>query len=170
MKIIIQLSSNKCASSTLNKENKKIYRNYYKYFLDIQTRWNDNDMYGHVNNVIYYSYFDTIINEYEIKFAKLNPRNNLNNEYKVFCVSSSCKYLAPLQYPQIVEAGLCIEKIGYSSIVYNVGIFIKDEDENITARAIGDFVHVFVDQKTNKKTSVPKHLRDALQKIMADNN
>ena len=97
-------------------------------------------MYGHVNNVKYYSYFDTIINEYEIKFGNLRPQNHLNNEYGVFCVSSSCTYLKPLEYPQIVEAGLCIEKIGYSSIVYNVGIFIKGEDDRIPARAFGDFV------------------------------
>eukprot|EP00484_Ammonia_sp_Unknown_P002283 CAMPEP_0197071776 /NCGR_PEP_ID=MMETSP1384-20130603/208859_1 /TAXON_ID=29189 /ORGANISM="Ammonia sp." /LENGTH=78 /DNA_ID=CAMNT_0042510541 /DNA_START=1 /DNA_END=233 /DNA_ORIENTATION=+ len=78
-------------------------------------------MYGHVNNVVYYSFFDTIINEFEIKHANLNPSNDLNNEYGVYCVSSSCTYLSPLQYPQIVQAGLCVRKIGQSSVVYHVG-------------------------------------------------
>lgn len=140
-------------------------RSYYKYFLEIQTRWNDNDMYGHVNNVVYYSFFDTVINEYQIQYANLRPRNDLKNEYGVYCVSSSCTYLAPLHYPQIVEAGLSVEHIGNTSVVYHVGIFIKGEDDKVTARAYGDFVHVFVDKKTNKKTPVPKGIRKALERI-----
>ena len=125
-------------------------------------------MYGHVNNVVYYSFFDTIINEFRIKYANSNPTNHLNNEYGAYCVSSSCTYLASFQYPEIVEAALSIEKIGNSSVVYNVGIFIKDEDENITARAFVDFVHVFVDKKTNKKISIPFDIKNALQSIVAD--
>lgn len=143
-------------------------------------------MYGHVNNMVYYSFFgtfysdclwmfpsmslcaDTVINEYEIKHGNLRPRNDLNNPYGVYCVSSSCTYLAPLHYPQIVEAGLSVERIGNTSVVYHVGIFIKGEDDQITARAYGDFVHVFVDKETNKKTPVPTDIRRALELILID--
>ena len=125
-------------------------------------------MYGHVNNIIYYSYFDTIINEYEIKYAQLNPSNDLKNKYGVYCVSSSCKYLSPIKYPQIVNAGLSVKKIGYSSVVYHIGIFTKDDNQKMTASAYGDFVHVFVEKKTNKKISVPLTIKNALEKILVD--
>eukprot|EP01083_Nonionella_stella_P100262 282522_1 len=166
--IIQQLShSNHCASLS-SKRNQ--YRDHYKYFLEIQTRWNDNDMYGHVNNIVYYSFFDTIINEYQIKYANLRPDSDDNNAFGGYCVSSSCTYLSPLQYPQIVEVGLSVQKIGNSSVVYNVGIFVKGEQDNTIASAYGDFVHVFVDKKTNKKIAIPPSIKHALQNIFVDSS
>ena len=144
------------------------HRKHYKYFLSMQTRWGDNDMYGHVNNVVYYSYFDSIINEYEMKYGDLDPQNDLNNDYGVYCVSASCTYLSPVAFPQTVEAGLSVERIGNSSVRYNVGIFVKDEDTAIAARAYGDFVHVFVDKKTNKPIPVPTAIRKALERILVN--
>ena len=128
----------------------------YKKLTPIQTRWNDNDVYGHVNNVVYYAYFDTIINEVLIHEGKLDIHSG---EAIGLCVESQCKYLAPAAYPDRLEGALRIAKLGKSSIVYELGIFKSGRDEPI---AEGRFVHVFVDRETRRPTDLPAQIRAAL--------
>ena len=136
----------------------------YRYFLDIATRWMDNDIYGHVNNVIYCSYFDTIINEYLIKYGNLNI-NSKDNPIG-YCISSQCEYKKPISYPQTLNVGISVEKIGKTSVVYNIGIFVdKNDGGNDEANAYGKFVHCFVNPKTDKKVEIPLDIKNALQKI-----
>ena len=139
---------------------KLIHRSDYSYFHSITTRWADNDIYGHVNNVVYYSYFDTVANQYLIEFANFNP---INDSIIGFVVHSNCTYIKTIAHPNKIEAGLIIKKIGNSSVTYGIGIFKKGEK---TACAYGEFVHVFVDKKDNQPTSMPKNIREALQKIL----
>ena len=142
------------------KSEKLIHRSDYSYFHSITTRWADNDIYGHVNNVVYYSYFDTVANQYLIEFANFNP---INESIIGFVVHSNCTYIKAIAYPNKIEAGLIVKKIGNSSVTYGIGIFKKGER---TACAYGEFVHVFVDKKDNQPTSTPKKIREALQKIL----
>jgi len=139
---------------------KLIHRSDYSYFHPITTRWADNDIYGHINNVVYYSYFDTVANQYLIEFANFNP---INDSIIGFVVHSNCTYIKAIAYPNKIEAGLIVKKIGNSSVTYGIGIFKKGER---TACAYGEFVHVFVDKKDNQPTSMPKNIREALQKIL----
>ena len=139
---------------------KLIHRLDYSYFHSITTRWADNDIYGHVNNVVYYSYFDTVANQYLIEFANFNP---INDAIIGFVVHSNCTYIKPIAHPNKIEAGLTVKKLGKSSVTYGIGIFKKGER---TACAYGEFVHVFVDKKDNQPTSMPKKIREALQKIL----
>jgi len=139
---------------------KLIHRLDYSYFHSITTRWADNDIYGHVNNVVYYSYFDTVANQYLIEFANFNP---INDAIIGFVVHSNCTYIKSIAHPNKIEAGLTVKKLGKSSVTYGIGIFKKGER---TACAYGEFVHVFVDKKDNQPTSMPKKIREALQKIL----
>lgn len=160
-KIVDQISIKKQSVSILSLDLDPNSRNYYKYWIDIKTRWNDNDIYGHVNNVIYYSYFDTIINDYLIKEGELDIQSKSNAIG--YCVSSNCEFKKSIEYPQIVKAGLSVKKIGNSSVIYNIGIF-TNKDKN--ANAYGNFVHVFVDPTTQKKVNIPNKIRSALDKIL----
>lgn len=138
-------------------------RSYYKYWLDIQSRVSDNDVFGHVNNAVYYSYFDTIINHYLAFYGGQDLNDKRSNSSIPYCVSSSCTFKSPLTYPQMINAGLSISKIGTSSIVYDLGIF-KEGDN--TASAIGNFVHVFVDIDTEKPSKIPVKIRSAAEEIL----
>lgn len=107
------------ANDSNGKADERSNRSYYKYYIPIQTRWMDNDMYGHVNNVQYYSYFDTVINEYLIKYGNLQP-NNRNNEDPIgYCVSSNCIYKSAISFPTTIEAGLTVEALKNTSVVYS---------------------------------------------------
>ena len=141
----------------------KWYRSYYRYFLDIQTRVSDNDVFGHVNNAVYYSYFDTIINHYLAFYGGQDLNDKRLNSSIPYCVSSNCTFKKPLTYPQMLNAGLSISKIGTSSIVYDLGIFKEGDD---TASAAGNFVHVFVDADTEKPSEIPDKIRIATQKLL----
>ena len=134
-------------------------RSDYKFFYPINTRWSDNDVYGHVNNVIYYSYFDTAANRYLIEEGGLDISDG---EIVGFVVNSGCEYHAPISYPEPIEAGLRVEKLGNSSVRYGIGIF-KDGVEQAVAH--GHFVHVFVNRQANKSVSIPENLREALVRI-----
>ena len=123
--------------------------------LEIQTRWADNDAYGHVNNVVYYAYFDTIINRYLIEAGL-----DIHGPVIGLCVESQCRFLRPLAFPGPVEAGLRVARLGKSSVTYEVGIF---GDEGLAA--LGSFVHVFVDSRTRRPMPIPEVLRAALQKL-----
>ena len=120
----------------------------------------DNDIYGHINNVVYYSYFDTVANQYLIEFADFNP---INASIIGVVVHSNCTYIKAIAYPNKIEAGLTIKKLGKTSVTYGIGIFKKGEK---AAYAYGEFVHVFVNRKDNQPTSIPKKINEAFQKIL----
>jgi acyl-CoA thioester hydrolase len=134
-------------------------RTDFKHFLTIPTRWMDNDLYGHVNNVVYYSWFDTVINEYLIRVGGLDIHHA---PIVGFCVDSGCTYEKSFSFPEPVHAGLRVARLGNSSVRYEVGLFGDDFAE---LRASGFFVHVFVDRATNKSVPIPSSLREALQAI-----
>ena len=133
----------------------------YQVFYPITTRWMDNDIYGHVNNVTYYSYFDTVANRYLIEEGGLDISDG---RIVGFVVNSGCQYHAPITYPESIEAGLRVDKLGNSSVQYGIAIFKEGED---SACAHGHFVHVFVERAANKSVPIPKNLRSALAKLQA---
>lgn len=134
-------------------------RSNYKHFLPLQTRWADNDVYGHVNNVAYYGYFDTIVNEYLISCGALDIHEGA---VIGLVVETGCKYFSPLEFPQKLEGALRVAKIGNSSVRYEIAIFKEGEDKSA---AEGHFVHVYVDRKTRRPVSLPDALRKALERI-----
>lgn len=134
-------------------------RSAYKHFLPLQTRWADNDIYGHVNNVAYYGYFDTIVNEYLIASGALDIHGGA---VIGLVVETGCKYFAPLAFPQKLEGALRVAKIGNSSVRYELAIFAEGSDK---PAAEGHFVHVYVDRETRKSTPLPEGFRKALEKI-----
>ena len=133
----------------------------YRYFLDIPTRWMDNDVYRHVNNVTYYSWFDTVI----ARFLLGSGAINLTDSPVVgVVVETLCRYHAPIAFPETVTAGLRVERLGTTSIRYGVGIFREGED---SASADGHFVHVFVDRATQTRpTPLPDALRAAAATLL----
>jgi acyl-CoA thioester hydrolase len=136
-------------------------RDDYKLFRTIATRWMDNDVYGHVNNVVYYSFFDTAVNATLIEAGVLDP---VAGEVIGLVVETGCRYAASLSFPGDVEAGIRVAKIGTSSVRYEVGLFDAKGDE---AAAEGFFVHVYVDRDTRKPTPLPAPLRAFLQGLTA---
>ena len=137
-----------------------IRRADYRHFLAIPTRWMDNDHYGHVNNVTYYSYFDTVVNEHLIRAGGLDPANDAVVGY---VVETTCRYRKPLTFPETVDAGISVVRLGSSSVTYEIGIFRQDEGE---AAATGRFVHVWVDRRTQRPVAIPTRIRDALQPLV----
>ncbi|HEY2023610.1 thioesterase family protein [Paraburkholderia sp.] len=132
-------------------------RTAYPHFLPITTRWMDNDVYGHVNNVVYYSYFDTVVNEYLIRSRVLDFEHGATIG---LVVETQCNYFTPLAFPDRVDAGLRIARLGASSVRYQVGLFREGED---APAAQGHFVHVYVDRVTRRPvSSLPRELRAAL--------
>ena len=132
----------------------------YSVFRPITTRWHDNDIYGHVNNVVYYSYFDSAVNAYLIEQGGLDIHRG---EVIGYVVNSSCDYHSPVAYPDSLEAGLRVDRLGNSSVQYGVAIFRQGES---TACANGRFTHVFVDRTTSKPAAMPALLRAALERIL----
>jgi acyl-CoA thioester hydrolase len=131
----------------------------YRYFVPITTRWMDNDVYGHINNVTYYSYFDTAANHYLIHEGGLDI---LSSPVIGLVVESKCSYRAPLAYPDRLRAGLRVDKLGNRSVTYGMAIF-KEGDEQPAAH--GHFVHVFVDRHSRKAVAIPERLREALARL-----
>jgi acyl-CoA thioester hydrolase len=136
-------------------------RDRYGRFLTIPTRWMDNDVYGHVNNVVYYSYFDTVVNEYLISSRALDIEGS---RVIGLVIETRCRFFRPLTFPDVVHAGLRVARLGNSSVRYEIGLF---RDEEVAAAAQGHFVHVYVDRETRKPTALPRALREALEKIRA---
>ena len=136
-------------------------RDRYRRFLTIPTCWMDNDVYGHVNNVVYYSYFDTVVNEYLISSGALDIERS---RVIGLVIETRCRFFRPLTFPDVVHAGLRVARLGDSSVRYEIGLF---RDEEAAAAAQGHFVHVYVDRETRKPTSLPRALREALEKIRA---
>ena len=135
-------------------------RNQFKFFLPIQTRWADNDIYGHVNNVTYYSYFDTAANSLLIQKTHFDIHQS---EIIGLVVDSACSFLQELSFPEIVEVGVAIGKIGNSSLRYELAIFKQGQ---ATAAAQGHFVHVFVDRENRKSTTIPNEMRKILEQYL----
>ena len=135
-------------------------REQYTFFLSIQTRWADNDLYGHVSNVTYYSYFDTAANALLIQHAGFDPRTS---PHIGLVVNSCCQFNQELSYPEVIEVGVSIAKLGGSSLTYDLAIFKQGNDQ---AAAQGSFVHVFVDRHTRKSTPISNEMRDALCPFM----
>ena len=134
-------------------------RGDYPHFLAIPTRWMDNDVYQHVNNVVYYSYFDTVINRYLIEAGGLDIQAS---PVIGIAVETLCRFRKSFAFPETVDAGLRVGHLGNSSVRYEIGLFGAGEDE---ARAEGHFVHVFVERATNKPVPIPAAMREALARL-----
>lgn len=135
-------------------------RSHYRHFLQIPTRWMDNDVYGHVNNVVYYSFFDTVINEFLIREGGLDIHNG---SVVGFAVETQCRFHQSLCFPEIIDAGMRVARLGNSSARYEIGLFKAGQD---SAAATGHFVHVFVDRANNRPTPLPEGIRSALQRLV----
>ncbi len=135
-------------------------RDQYRHIQAIATRWMDNDVYGHVNNVVYYSYFDTVVNAYLIRAGALDIERGA---VIGVVVETSCQYFRSITFPDIVHAGLRVARLGNSSVRYEVAIFRNDED---TAAAQGHFIHVYVARDTRQPTALPPELRAALEPLV----
>ena len=135
-------------------------RGDYAHFQPISTRWHDNDLYGHVNNVVYYGYFDSAVNTYLIEVGGLDIHAG---QVIGLVVSSSCDYFAAIAFPERIEVGLRVGKLGNSSVHYELAIFKQGQEQ---ACAAGRFVHVFVDRPSNRPVSIPETLRAALMRLI----
>jgi len=135
-------------------------RSAYRRFMALTTRWMDNDAYGHLNNVVYYSLFDTVVNRTLIEAGALDIERS---EVIGLVVETHCNYFAPLAFPQSVEAGLRVASIGSSSVRYEIGLFGADVE---LAAACGHFVHVYVDRATRRPVVLPDKLKTTLQGLL----
>jgi len=134
-------------------------RAQYRHFLPIQTRWSDNDAYGHVNNVVYYSWFDTVVNEYLIGAGALDIEAS---PVVGLVVETQCNYFSELAFPQRVDAGLRVAHAGNASVRYELALFAADSD---LASAQGHFVHVYVDRAGRRPVPLPPPLREAVERL-----
>ncbi len=126
----------------------------------LDTRWMDNDVYGHVNNVAYYSFFDTAVTRWLIERGLLDPQTS---EHIGLVVETQCRYLRPISFPDVVTVGLRVAHLGSSSVRYELALF---RGEDVAPAAVGHFVHVYVDRTTRAPTPVPEPLRRALQSLI----
>jgi len=131
----------------------------YPHFLAISTRWMDNDVYGHVNNVTYFSYFDTAVNEHLIHAGGLDFARDAAIG---LVVETSCVFRKSLSFPDTIDAGLAVTKLGNSSVVYEIGLFRQGEE---APAALGRFVHVWVDRATQRPIPIPARIRAALEPL-----
>jgi len=130
----------------------------YPHTLEIPTRWHDNDVYGHVNNVDYYAFFDTVINAWLIREGGLDVHVG---QTIGLCAESHCRFDAPLTFPETVTAGLRVGTLGNTSVRYEIGLFAEDG----TQAADGWFVHVFVDRESRRSEPIPERIRSALERL-----
>jgi acyl-CoA thioester hydrolase len=137
----------------------EITRDEFRHFLSIQTRWMDNDIYGHVNNALYYAFFDTAINQYLIAEGGLDIEAG---SIIGLAAESHCRFMQSLAFPEIIEVGLRVGKLGNSSVRYELAIFKQTET---VAAATGYFVHVFVDRETRKSVPITGTIRTALERL-----
>ncbi|MFC6283837.1 MULTISPECIES: acyl-CoA thioesterase [Polaromonas] len=135
-------------------------RSSYKAFRNIGTRWSDNDLYGHVNNVVYYSWFDTAVNGLLIERGAIDIHSG---GVIGLVIETQCNYFAPLAFPEAVVAGIRVAHIGSSSVRYEVGLFPADEGQTCAAR--GHFIHVYVDRSTRRPVALPPELLSVLETL-----
>ncbi len=131
-------------------------RDDYRHFMTITTRWMDNDVYGHINNVQYYSYFDTAVNRYLIEQGVLDIHAG---EVIGLVVETHCNFFSSAAFPDDIEAGIRVAHLGRSSVRYEVGLFLGNSEKAI---AQGHFVHVYVDRASQKPVEIPQALRSVL--------
>lgn len=134
-------------------------RSAYRAFRTIGTRWSDNDVYGHVNNVVYYSWFDTAVNAYLIEQGALDIHGGSTIG---LVIETQCNYFAPLAFPETVEAGIRVARIGGSSVRYEVGLFAQGAPQ---CAARGHFIHVYVDRETRRPVPLPEKLKAVLETL-----
>lgn len=134
-------------------------RSAYRHFRTVPTRWADNDSYGHVNNIVYYGWFDTAVNAWLIEAGLLDIAIG---DPIGLVVETGCRYVRPLAFPQPVEIGLGVEHIGRSSVRYRLGVFASGSDE---PAAEGHFVHVYVGRDGRRPVELPATWREALARI-----
>lgn len=137
-------------------------RTAYRAFRSLPTRWMDNDIYGHVNNVVYYSFFDTAVNGYLIEAGVLDIHLN---PWIGLVVETRCSYFAPIEFPQVVEAGLRVAHKGRSSVRYEVGLFVQGRALSVAG---GHFVHVYVDRNERRPLDLPAALTRALEPLQCE--
>ena len=133
----------------------------YRWFLDIQTRWNDNDQYGHVNNSIYHSYMEIAVMRFLVEEHKLDVHSG---DFRAFTVENRCRYHYAIKFPQRVTCGMRVDRLGNSSIRYGLGLFVTDRE---AAAATGYCIDVCVDPRTEKPTPIPERVRQILETIAA---
>ncbi len=160
MSLISQTGKMSGMNSAPNERPQPEPRSAYKVFRTIGTRWMDNDAYGHVNNVVYYSWFDTAVNAYLIEQGVLDIHQG---ETIGLVIETQCNYFSPLAFPQTVEAGIRVSRLGGSSVRYEVGLFAAGEA--LTA-ARGHFVHVYVDKQTRRPQPLPAPLKTVLETLL----
>jgi acyl-CoA thioester hydrolase len=139
--------------NTLTNTDEITCRDDCTYMMDVPTRWNDNDQLGHVNNVMYYSYFEAVVVRFLMQEGGLDW---MTDQTVPLAVETLCKFRRSLSYPDMVEAGLRITKMGNSSVTYSVGLFTEGND---APAALGHFVHVYVDRDTDSSVPIPDHFR-----------
>lgn len=137
-------------------------RKDFNHFCPITTRWMDNDAYLHVNNVAYYSFFDTAVNEYLIQGGVLDIRRSTVTG---LVAHSECSYFSPVAFPEAIQVGLRVARLGKSSVTYELGVFREDED---SASAQGRFVHVYVNRQTSRPVDIPDDMRRLLERLIID--
>ncbi len=135
-------------------------RSDYRHFLTIPTRWMDNDAYGHVNNVQYYSYFDTAVNQFLVEKGILDIQAS---PVIGLVVETQCRYSKSIVFPDVVSAGVRVAHLGNSSSRYEIALFKEDDEE---AAAEGHFIHVYVDRKSNRPVPIPETMRAVLQTVL----
>lgn len=153
------LAQSRPMSSSPSQRPQALPRSYYRAFRAIGTRWADNDVYGHVNNVVYYSWFDTAVNAHLIEAGALDIHQG---EVIGLVIETQCNYFAPLAFPQTVWAGLRVAHLRTSSVRYEVGLFADGED---LCAACGHFVHVYVDRQTRRPVPLPDRLKTTLETL-----
>lgn len=136
-------------------------REAYKHFTAMLTRWGDNDSYGHVNNVVYYAFFDSAVNRHLIERGVLDIANS---EIVGLVVETRCTFFSSIRFPDTVNVGLKVVHLGNSSVRYEIALFRNDSDE---ASAVGQFVHVYVERATNRPVAIPDAVRAVLQSLAA---
>jgi acyl-CoA thioester hydrolase len=137
-------------------------RSDYRWFTDITTRWADNDVYGHINNVVYYAFFDTAVNQFLIQKQVLDIHAGLQIG---LVIETGCNYFAPLAFPEAIVAGIRVTRLGSSSVRYEVALFADGSD---VAAAQGHFVHVYVNKSTRRPEPLDSNLRACLTSIFVE--
>ena len=135
-------------------------RSDFKWFIDLQSRWMDNDAYGHINNVIYYAWFDTAVNRFLVDNELLDYQNDTVHG---IVIESKCTYLKEFTYPDVAQAGLKLQRLGNTSVAYDIGLFHVGDDE---AAALGYLVHVYVDTPTRQPVRVPDTVRAGIEALV----
>ena len=134
-------------------------RDGFAIFYSLNTRWADNDIYGHINNVAYYAFFDSVVNRFLIEEGGMRPGHD---NVVGYVVNSSADYFSPLTYPQELELGLRIARMGEKSVTWEIGVFAQGAE---LSSVTGRFTHAFVDREANKSAAIPSDIRRAIEAL-----